>query len=157
MLDNLYQNIGGKVKGLAKAIFLVEAVATIIAGLGLLFTNEDFVLYGVLTLVCGPVVAFVSSWVLYAFGDLVEDVRAIRNNEGTTEEKAKRLAEEKAKCELEESIDNSVSNPLKTVVPNKYKDYYSCPKCGCTLKFGQEECLCSWKMDWRTYDQKAAE
>ena len=42
-------------------------------------------------------------WILYAFGELVEDVHAIRNKEGTTEEvKAKHEAQEKARKEAAE-------------------------------------------------------
>ena len=37
-----------------------------------MFTDEDFILYGFLALVCGPIVALVGSWILYAFGELVE-------------------------------------------------------------------------------------
>ena len=93
MLDNLYENIGSKIKNWAKWIFVIEAIGAVIAGQVLLFTDEDLILYGLLAAICGPIVAYVSSWILYAFGELVEDVHAIRNKEGTTEE-AKRKAEE---------------------------------------------------------------
>ena len=99
MINGLYENIGEKIKNLAKWIFIVEAVGIIITGLILIF--NDVVLYGLLTLFCGPISAWVSSWILYAFGELVEDVHAIRNKEGTTVEKAKREAEIKARCEVE--------------------------------------------------------
>ena len=56
---------------------------------------------------------------------------------------------EKATEMLEEGL---MPNSAKTVIPNKYKDNYSCPKCGCTLKFGQKECICSWQMDWSKYE-----
>ena len=72
MLDNLYENIGGKIKNWAKWIFIIEAIGAIITGLVLLFTDEDLILYGLLTLVCGPIVAWVGSWLLYAFGELVD-------------------------------------------------------------------------------------
>ncbi len=98
----MYDNIGGKIKGLAKTMFIVEAIGAIITGLVLLSIDEDLIGYGLLTLVCGPIVAWVGSWLLYAFGELVEDVHAIRNKEGTTEEKAKREAEEKAIREAKE-------------------------------------------------------
>ena len=48
MLDILYGNIGGKIKKMAKWIFIVEAIGAIIAGLVLMFTEEDFILYGCL-------------------------------------------------------------------------------------------------------------
>ena len=73
MLDSLYDNIGSKIKNLAKWIFIVEAIGAIITGLVLMFTDNDFILYGFLALVCGPIVAWVGSWILYAFGELVEN------------------------------------------------------------------------------------
>ena len=80
MLDNLYENIGSKIKNWAKWIFVIEAIGAVITGLVLLFTDEDLILYGLLTLVCGPIVAWVGSWILYAFGELVEDVGRIRKH-----------------------------------------------------------------------------
>ena len=96
MLDNLYENIGGKIKNWAKWIFIVEAIGAVMAGIALITTDDDLILAGILTLFCGPIVAYVCSWILYAFGELVEDVHAIRNKEGTA-------AEEKAKYEAKKS------------------------------------------------------
>lgn len=80
MLDSLYENIGGKIKNWAKWMFIFEAIGAVIAGLVLLFTDEDLILYGLLTAICGPIVAYVSSWILYAFGQLVEDNERVRKN-----------------------------------------------------------------------------
>ena len=74
----MYDNIGGKIKGLAKTMFIVEAIGAIITGVVLMATGEDLTLYGFLTLVCGPIVAYVSSWIWYAFGELVEDIHVMR-------------------------------------------------------------------------------
>lgn len=84
----MYENIGKKIKGLAKAIFIVEAIGAIIAGICLLATDGDLILAGLLTLFCGPIVAWVSSWILYAFGELVE---AARDNENNTKQILKKL------------------------------------------------------------------
>jgi hypothetical protein len=52
--------------------------------------------------IVGPVLVWVESWVIYAFGEFVEDIHAIRDKEGTTKEvNAKRKAEEKIKREAE--------------------------------------------------------
>ena len=80
MLDNLYENIGGKIKNLAKWIFIVEAIGAIITGLVFLFTDEDFILYGLLIMILGPIVAWVGSWILYAFGELVDTAYINKNN-----------------------------------------------------------------------------
>ena len=68
----MYDNIGGKIKGLAKAMFIVEAIGAVITGFVLFAIDNGFVLAGFLSLFCGPVVAWVGSWILYAFGELVE-------------------------------------------------------------------------------------
>lgn len=72
MLDELYTDVGGKIKNWAKWIFIVEAIGAIITGLVLLCTDADLVVSGLLVMFLGPFVAWVSSWILYAFGELVE-------------------------------------------------------------------------------------
>ena len=86
MLDKLYENIGGKVKLLAKVSFIVEAVASILMGFALMLSDgdmEETALYGFFVILLGPVVAFVSSWVLYAFGELVEKTCRNESNSAT--------------------------------------------------------------------------
>lgn len=70
MLDELYENIGGKIKNWAKWIFILEAVAAVITGIILCF--DDMVLAGLVTIVLGPLAAWVGSWLLYGFGELIE-------------------------------------------------------------------------------------
>ena len=69
----MYDNIGGKIKKLAKGIFIFEAISLVLTGFILTLTDEDLILPGVLMLFIGPLVAWVSSWILYAFGELVEN------------------------------------------------------------------------------------
>ena len=76
MLDNLYSNIGAKIKSWAKWICIVEAISAIIGGITLM-VEEEF-LYGLLCLIAGPIVAFVSTWLLYAFGEITEDIGLMR-------------------------------------------------------------------------------
>jgi hypothetical protein len=92
MLDNLYENIGGKIKSWAKWIFVVEAIAAIIAGLVMMFgdSGDDImILWGLIILVFGPCVALVSTWLLYAFGELVE---AVCDNKNTTEQIRRKMS-----------------------------------------------------------------
>jgi ssDNA-binding Zn-finger/Zn-ribbon topoisomerase 1 len=98
----MYDNIGGKIKGSAKIMFIVGAIVEVITGIVLLATDDSLIFAGLLILFLGPILSWVSSWVLYAFGELVEDIHAIRDKEGTTKEvNAKRKAEEKIKREAE--------------------------------------------------------
>lgn len=82
-LDGLYVDIGKKIKNWAKWIFIVEAIACIISAIGMCIAAEEswMVFAGVLTMVIGPLVAWVSSWILYAFGELVD--KTVANEENT--------------------------------------------------------------------------
>jgi|GEM_PF-1092379 len=140
MLDNLYTDIGVKIKNWAKWIFIVEAIGAVIAGIVLL--ADEFILAGLLTLVCGPIIALVSTWLLYAFGQLVDDTYAIRNQgkkinnidknlqamaqliidetnkkvKREADEKVKRRAEAISKCKAEENAEQIVQKKDKAIL-----------------------------------------
>jgi hypothetical protein len=78
-MDALYGNIGGKLKGWALGIFITESIAAVIVAFVLM--ASDLLLAGFLTLIAGPLVAWVSSWLLYAFGELVE--KTTKNEQNT--------------------------------------------------------------------------
>ena len=89
----MYDNIGGKIKGLAKIVFIVEAIAAAITGIALMASDEDRILIGLLVMVVGPLVAWVSSWLLYGFGELIDKTcdieRNTRGDERKSEEQSK--------------------------------------------------------------------
>ena len=130
----MYDNIGGKIKGLAKTMFIVEAIGAVIMGIVLLATDDDLIFAGLLTLFCGPIIAWVSSWVLYAFGELVEDIHAMRNKHyPIAEEQANLETEEKAK-QKEETTRNSPTKKAQKyinhgIAPEYVGDGYTCPVC----------------------------
>ena len=74
----MYDNIGRKIKDLAKTICLLEAFAAIIAGIIIIGTfadardGEGMVGIGILIMVVGSLLAWISSWLLYGFGELIE-------------------------------------------------------------------------------------
>ena len=78
---DLYENIGKKIKKLAQVLFVVYAIVCILAGF-ILIVNE-LALYGIVTIVVGTIVPWISSWFLYAFGELVE--KTVKNEENTKE------------------------------------------------------------------------
>ena len=77
----MYDNIGGKIKGLAKVSFIVAAIAEVITGIALMAADEDLILYGLLVLIAGPIIAWVSSWFLYGFGQLIENLKRFINKQ----------------------------------------------------------------------------
>ena len=144
MLDNLYLDIGEKIKRLAQLIFIIEAIGAVIAGIALLI--DAFILAGLLTLFLGPIVAFISTWAVYAFGQLVDDTRAIRMREKTinnidknlqimaqpiideANEKAKRNSEKKIQQRAEHSVVQPAPKNLTVEVPPISKQEVSAPR-----------------------------
>ena len=92
--DRYFTNIGTKLKNWAKWIFIVEAVAALIAApitalcfwvmaIDSYYYGFEYFLYGCLILLSLPIalaVALVSTWPLYAFGELVERVSSMDEN-----------------------------------------------------------------------------
>jgi len=132
----MYDNIGGKIKGLAKTMFIVEVIGAVITGIVLLATDYDLIFAGLLTLFCGPIVAWVGSWILYAFGELVGDVHAMRNKYyPIAEEQANLETEEKAKHEAEE-------------ITHEKAQTFTCPNCQRKVYYGNPMCECGQTFDW---------
>ena len=137
MLDQLYENIGSKLKNLAKGVFIVEALGAIITGITLL--GEELLLPGLLTAVLGPIIAWISSWVLYAFGELVE--KTVNNETNTkamlhlmTKEQYKQNQAEKQETparKMEEPIPAQPKQTEEPAVPKQpaQEGSWACPVC----------------------------
>ena len=66
----MYNNIGNKIKTLAQIVAFVEIILSVIIGLVLLF--QEIIGFGLIILIFGPLIAWISSWLLYGFGELIE-------------------------------------------------------------------------------------
>lgn len=107
----MYDNIGSKIKTLAIWSFVVEAFAAIIGGIAVLGDQglgDGW--WGLLILILGPIVAWVSSWVLYGFAEIIDTLCEIEHNTRGRERKS----EERIKVENEK---NSELPPLKRELP----------------------------------------
>ncbi len=121
-----FEDIGGKIKALTKwccwiSILLIWISAPIcfICLLSSKYTANLWWIPLVYSIV-GPVVVWIGSWAMYAFGEFVEDTHAIRNKEGTTKEAAtKRDAEAKAKRKAEETAKREAEEKAAKLVAEK--------------------------------------
>ena len=68
----MYDKIGGKIKVLTKAIAIIGIVASVIYGIVLLSLGQTVT--GIIYLLLMPFLIWISSFVLYGFGELVEKV-----------------------------------------------------------------------------------
>lgn len=67
----MFSNIGGKIKATAKVSCWILIVLFVIAGIALMASRA--VLPGLITMVAGALLAWVGSFVLYGFGEMVEN------------------------------------------------------------------------------------
>ena len=88
----MYDNIGKKIKGLATVIFILEALTALISGIAFMAIDDDMIWLGVLTIIIGPVFAWISSWLLYGFGELIDKTADIARNTSGSGMKSKTQA-----------------------------------------------------------------
>ena len=77
----MYDNIAAKLKWLAKASAITMTIAFIAIGILIIATlGEIGALLGIFLMLFGSLIAWVSSWQLYGFGELVEKACKIEQN-----------------------------------------------------------------------------
>ena len=70
----MFTNIGGKIKGLAKVVCWIGIILSFIMGVIMMATQGELgVATGLITMIIGALASWVGSFVLYGFGELVEN------------------------------------------------------------------------------------
>jgi hypothetical protein len=81
-IDNLYSNVGERICAIAKwtgkLALLDVVVGTVIGVCAFIGGDEEWGLGGLL-IAAGGLVVLASTWPLYAFGNITNDIRDIRN------------------------------------------------------------------------------
>ena len=135
----MYDNIGGKIKGLAKATFIVEAIAAIIVGIVLWVETEEW--WCALILFCGPIVAWVSSWLLYGFGEIIDKLCDIEHNTGMImkpSELKKARNHHESETKKAETAKRELKKQKEAIAEEENAVIIECPDCGEELFFDKE-------------------
>lgn len=69
----MFDNIGGRIKTLAQVVAWMGIIASVISGIALISIDEDMIFVGFMIMIFGALMSWVSSFVLYGFGQLVEN------------------------------------------------------------------------------------
>ena len=86
----MFNDIGKKIKGLAVALFAIEAIFSFIGGLVLMADGDDEkVAVGFLIMVGGVLFSWISSWFLYGFGEIIDKLQDVERNTRQTAENAR--------------------------------------------------------------------
>lgn len=107
----MFNDIGKKIKVLAYFGFIIGIISSIIISI-ILFANSQgeayIILFGFLSLCIGPILSWIFSWFLYAWGDVVDNVQAIK------EKQCGKDALEK-KCSLKDKLLNKFFKKKDTI------------------------------------------
>ena len=135
----MFNNIGGKIKGLATATFIVEAISAIVTGIALMCIDEDLIGIGLLVMLVGPIVSWISSWLLYGFGQLIENSDIIAE-----EYKRKNKKHEKVVAKNNSEKETQRREKVKAIIASsdtaddEFVDI-SCPNCKEELSYTKEQ------------------
>lgn len=109
----MYDNIGGKIKGLAKVMCAVGSIAPIIAGIVIISLDR----YGrstpiaIAVMVLGIISAWVSTWLLYGFGQLIENSDIIAEEYKRANKKATAKKNERIQKQYRKEANVIIANP----------------------------------------------
>ena len=79
----MFDNIGGKIKDLAKVLACLGVIASCIVGIGVMCSDihniygVDNILAGMAIIAFGSLVSYLSTFALYGFGELIESNKKI--------------------------------------------------------------------------------
>ena len=78
----MFDNVGSKIKALASFFCWGGIIASVIGGIIVITLDEDLVWTGLAVIIIGSLLSWVSSFVLYGFGELVVNSAIIAGKEG---------------------------------------------------------------------------
>ena len=112
----MYENIGEKIKKLSKTIAVIGIIIAVIAGFWYI-ADYDEIVQGVFIIVLGGLAAWIFSLLLYGFGELIEKVSLIEqnnrdNNELPTSDSSNQAEAEPKAPVVDEEYKNSVSKKM---------------------------------------------
>lgn len=77
----MFNNIGSKIKALAKVICWLGIIISVITGIiGIINGTEQSTVAGIITLIFGSLASWLGSFFAYGFGQLIENTDEIRKN-----------------------------------------------------------------------------
>lgn len=149
-----FDNIGGKIKNLAKwscwITILLIWIAAPIAFITLVADDwtAELCWIPLVGAVVGPVIIWLGSWAMYAFGEFVEDVHTMRNGQCATTQKStspkgKTKPAKKETPTVRKTIDERTADEIFN--EDNYVDIV-CPRCKENLSFLKDEAnaICPW-------------
>lgn len=94
----MFEKVGKKIKAVVVLVFGLETLASLIFGFIIMSEGEKYsVLIGLSIVIGGPIVAWISSWLLYGYGEIIDKLTDIERNtrNGVNDEETKHIDPER--------------------------------------------------------------
>ena len=142
----MFENIGKKIMTLAEVVTWLGIVGSIIYGFVVMAQDEDLVIVGILTMILGSVGSWIGSFLLYGFGQLIENseelIRLMKVGNAYTRGIESNTSEDEYEEEDDEEYDDEPAAPPK---PSNYippidvsaVSFWRCSGCGKTITTDQ--------------------
>lgn len=142
----MYNNIGKKIKGLAKIVFWLEAIGVVFIGLAMFVEMKTVEPVGFV--VAGVIGAWILSWLLYGFGEIIDKLSDIeKNTRGYGQIFDTQTMIDSGRMNMNQGYAQHIPYPQKTEVEQtvymentNQKDAATCPYCGAENKTGGVFC-----------------
>lgn len=134
-----FDNIGAKIKNFAKWSCWIEIVLVWLAASIAFFDlisddlTMDLCWIPLVSAVVCPFIIYINSWLLYAFGEAVENLSNINN-----------VVQKKTNSQN----DNNQLQVTTTDSDENDNAEFVCPQCGKDVNYGDSQCICGQKFDW---------
>ena len=144
----MYKDIGNKIKTLAVGTFILEAAASVVTGIILAIEVDELYL---LIAFIGPFLAWLASWLMYGFGQLIENsdiAVAIMQEQNTPKTNSSKTPKMKNTNKQKTTVKNEPKVKVAVAAEAveleiEYIDV-ECPNCGEQLSFekGEKQAVC---------------
>ena len=149
-IENLFDDIGEKIKNLAIIFAILGIITAVIAGL-LLMVDYGF-LYGLLVIILGCLAAVLGEFILYAFGEFICKITEIAENILAVADAIEKsnLPQDDVNKTLKKQIIMDTVNNVDEHSENENKNIPlpdECPNCFSKIKPTDKECpFCGYKL-----------
>ena len=123
----MFDNIGGKIKTLAQVVCWLGIIISGIYGIGMMAVDVHLVLAGIIVIVTGSLMSWLSSFALYGFGELIENSQMIRYNTDRINKLLETIAPKEEKEPVKKTKTPYVSS--NSTVKKTYDGGWICKKC----------------------------
>ncbi len=134
----MFDNIGKKIKGLAKVFCVLGIIFSVIYGgwimiKGFNSPGDDLFFKGVLILVAGCLSSWLSVFLLYGFGELIDKTSSIEKMMAYEKAKKEKEEAERKLNEQKQAAEENIVICPNCGTKNDCEDYY-CQKCKTKLR-----------------------